>query len=350
MPPADISHPLAFISQDNNTASPHTTNFFFGLSGSAASQRGLDTAYGSGTYTLTYTGQLDGSTSAVVTLGEDDFPAAPPFVSNLVAAQSIDPSNNFTLSFAAWTSAETNDYVALTILDSDSNLVFATPQFFATYPQKPLGATNTSIVISNGTLIAGQSYTATLEFIQVTTNNSVDYTYPTFWAGFISQTSFILQTQGSSQTNGPPPQQVAPTNLIGTVLTLTIAGGTGPFASSGTYQIFTTATGSNYFVLGNAGGGFASGGYIYTETGANTGAITFTDSKLGAVSLQVTFSSAGAGTFSLTDSSGTQAGSFSATAAYTTLHVPNIFLPSFAGNQFQAFLSGDPGVNYTVET
>lgn len=350
--PADISHRLAFISQANAGGSSPTTNFFFSFSGSAASQSALDTAYGAGTYTLTYTGEIDGSTSVVVSLSEDDFPPAPPLVSNLVAAQSIDPSNNFTLNFAAWTSAETNDYVELTILDSSSNLVFATPPFFAIYPQTPLSATNTSIVISNGTLTAGKNYTATLEFIEITTNNSVDYTYPTIWGGFFSQTSFTLQTQAPAQTNNPPPPppQISPTNLIGTVLTLSITNGTGPFASSGTYQIFTTATGSNYLVLGDAGGGFGSGGYVYTQTGANTGTITFTDSKAGVVSLQVVFNSAGAGTFSLTDSSGVQEGAFTETPTYTTLHVPNIFLPSFISNQFQAFLSGDPGVNYAVET
>ncbi len=350
--PAGISHPLRFFSQTNFTEASPSTNFFFNFSGADASQSALDTAYGEGTYTLSYTGLIDGAASAVVSLGTDAFPPAPPFVSNLVAAQSIDPSNNFTLSFGAWTSAETNEFVELTVLDSNENLVFATPPFFALYPQTPLSATNTGIVITNGTLKAGQIYTATLAYLEVTTNNSIDYTYPTIWGGFFSETVFALQTQGSSQTNNPPPPppQLSPPTLTGAVLTLTISGGNGPFASAGAYQIFISATGSNYFILGDAGGGFGSGGYAYTPTGANTGTITFTDSKAGVVSLQVMFSTAGAGTFTLTGSSGTQEGAFTEAQAYTTLHVPNIFLPSYASNQFQAFLSGDPGVNYTVET
>ena len=52
----------------------------------------------------------------------------------------------------------------LTILDSNGNLVFATPPLYAIFPPTPLSATNTGIVISNGTLTAGQTYTATLAF------------------------------------------------------------------------------------------------------------------------------------------------------------------------------------------
>ena len=348
--PAGISHALTLITQTNLTETPATTNFFFTFSGPAESQSALDTAYGEGIYTLAYTGKLDGAASVVVSLGADDFPPAPPFVSNLIAAQSIDPSNNFTLNFGAWALAEPNDFVELTVLDSNSNLVFATPPFFATFPEAPLRATNTSIVISNGTLRAGQTYTATLSYIEVTTNNSADYTYPVIWGGFFSQTTFTLQPQGSSQTNSaPPPPPPAPANLTDTLLTLTITSGSGPFASTGTYQIFTTPAGSNYYILGNSGGGLGSGNYVCAPTGVGTGTVTLTDAKAGVVTLQVVFTLAGTGTFTLTDSSGTQAGVFTEAPAPTTLHTPNIFLPSFAGNQFQAFLSGDPGVTYAVE-
>jgi len=240
--------------------------------------------------------------------------------------------------------------VQLTILDSNSNVVVAMPPLFSGYPQGGLSATNTSIVISNGTLTAGQDYTATLAFSGVTSNNLYNFTgFPFVLAGFFSQTTFNLQTRPPPQTNAPPPP-ASPTSLAGTLLTLTVTNATGPFASSGVLQLFTTPLGSNYFVLGNAGGGFGSGGYVYAETGTNTGTVTLTDSEAGLVSLDVVFGSAGSGTFVISRANGAQQGVFKSSPAYAPVNAPNIFLPSFANGQFQAYMSGDPGVVYTVET
>jgi hypothetical protein len=295
--PAGVQHALTLNSQ--SIGGVFATNFVF--MDSAATQSALDAAYNAGSFTLTYIGIDDGATSIVVSLNADDFPPAAPCVSNLVAAQSINSSGDFTLQFGAWASANTNDFVQLTVLDSTSNVVFSTPSLLALYPQRPLGATNTSIVISNGTLAAGQNYTATLAYMVVQTNHVSALPY--LAAGFLSQTAFTLQTQSPTPTNSLPPP-ASPASLTNTLLTLTIASGSGPFAASGTYQVFTGASDTNYNVLGNAGGGFGAGGYVYTQTGTNTGTITFTDSKIGAVSLQIVFTSAGAGTFVLTSSNG----------------------------------------------
>ena len=171
--------------------------------------------------------------------------------------------------------------------------------------------------------------------------------FPT-WRLIFSQTAFTLQTQSLTPPGGPPP--ASPPSLTNTLLTLTIASGTGPFAHSGTYQIFTGQSDTNYTVLGNAGGGFGAGGYVYSQTGTTTGTITFTDSKLGAVSLQIVFTSCGAGTFVLTSSSGAQAGAFNSGTACPEPCAPDIFLPTVVNSQFQAFVSGSPGVAYTVES
>jgi hypothetical protein len=344
---AGVTQALALTFQTSANGSAPTTNFVF--QDSFPSQTALDTSYAAGTYTLSYTGKDDGPTSILLSLVADDFPPAPPFISNLEAAQAIDVSSNFTLSFGTWAAADTNDYVQLTVQDSNSNLVFATPALYSLYPQGALSATNSQIVISNGTLMAGETYTATLTWFEVTTDNLADFSgYPLVFAGFYDQTTFTLQTQSPSENNPPPP--AAPTNLTDTVLTLTITNGSGPFASSGSYQLFTTATGSNYFVLGSAGGGFSSGAYVYTETGTNTGLITFTDPHAGVVTLRVVFNSVGGGAFTLSSSGGSQTGNFTAMSAYTAVNAPNIFLPGVSNGQFVACVSGDAGVNYTVES
>jgi hypothetical protein len=344
--PEGISHALTLVSQTNAN---RTVMMNFAFTDSAASESALDTAYGAGAYTLAYHGTQDGAATIVVALDADDFPPAPA-LSNLAAAQFIDPSNNFALTFAPWAAVGSNNYVQLTVLDSGSNVVFATPALFALYPEAPLNASNTTmIIITNGTLKANQAYTATLTFTAVTTN--FDDGIPFIWGGFFSQTTFIIQTQ-SPETNNPPPPPpppASPTSLTNTLLSLTVSPGE-PFPGGRAYQIFTTATGSNYFVLGNAGGGFNTGSYVYTQTGTNTGVVMFTDAQIGNVSLQLTFTAAGAGTFVLTSSSGLQKGAFTETPDYITLNAPNLFLPTFTNGQFQAFLSGDPGVNYTVES
>ena len=345
--PAGTSLALTINSQTTNGGS-RETNFVFAAS--ASSQSALDATYGAGNYTLSYHGHYDGAASVVVPLGTDTFPPAAPFVSNLVAAQAVNVASNFTLSFAPWLAANSNDFVQLTIQDSNSNLVFSTTPLYAFYPQTALSATNSQIIISNGTLTAGQNYTATLTFTGLTSNNLYNFTgYPLVLAGFFSQTTFAIHTETAAQTI-PPLPPASPTNLTDTLLTLTITNSTGPFDSSGVYQLFTTAMGSNFFVLGNAGGGFGSGGYVYTQTATNTGAVSFTDSAAGAVSLQVVFTSAGAGAFVLSSSQGVQEGFFTETPGYTAVNAPNIFLPSYAGGQFQAYISGDPGINYTVES
>ena len=101
--------------------------------------------------------------SAALTEVADAFPPVIPYVSNLVAAQTIDPSTNFTLNFTPWTGANSNDYVQLTILTSSNTVAYATPALYSLSPRALL-ATNSSIIITNGTLTNSQTYTATLTF------------------------------------------------------------------------------------------------------------------------------------------------------------------------------------------
>ena len=316
--PGGVSEPLA---------SSYQTNLVFNAS--AASQGALDAAYAAGNYTLSYIGKDDGAASVVLPLGTDAFPPGAPFVSNLVAAQVVNASSNFTLSFAPWPAANSNDFVQLSIWDSNSNVVFATPQLYALFPAPALSATNSEIVITNGTLTNGQNYTAALTFTEATSNsveNLATFTgLPFIVAGFFSQTIFAINTGVPLQTNNLAPPPASPTNLADTELTLIITNGSGAFAPAGAYDLFTTPTGSNYSILGRAGGGFGSGGYAYTQTGTNTGLAIFTDSQAGMVSLQLNFNATGAGTFLLSSASGMQAGFFTETPTYTAIHPPNVF-------------------------
>lgn len=83
-------------------------NFVF--TNGAPTQSALDGNYGNGTYRFQYTGLDDGQVAVSVALGTDDFPPAPA-VSNVLAAQSVEVTNDFLVSFAPDT--EANDFVQL---------------------------------------------------------------------------------------------------------------------------------------------------------------------------------------------------------------------------------------------
>jgi hypothetical protein len=315
------------------------TNFsFYDL---AASEPALDFLYGSGKYTLTYTGPDDGAASVVLALSADSFPPTP-VVSNLVAAQAINSASNFTLRFLGRPTANSNDFTQLTIVDSSSNTVFSTPSPDQ-LPEAALIGANDAIVIKSGALLPGQTYTGTLIYTRLTTNNIYNLTnYPCFMSGFISQTAFPLETESL-----PPP--AAPTGLGNSLLTFTITNSTGAFASNGIYELFTSPLGTNYNILGGAGADFSAGSYLYVQTGPNTGEAILTDSHAGVLSLQLEVGASGVGAFTLSNSTGLQQGVVTVAPAYADLSQPDLFLPGVTNSQFQAYLSGSLGVNYAID-
>ena len=145
-------------------------------------------------------------------------------------------------------------------------------------------------------------------------------------------------------------QGLAPNSLADELLAVTITGGTTPFASSGTYKLFTSAVATNYTLLGDAGAGIASGTYGYSQTATNAGVMELTDAQGGpTISVQLTFTSNNVGSVALANGSGAQTGTFTATN-YATITVPNLFLSSLINGRFNAFLSGQAGFNYAIQS
>ncbi|MHB8519710.1 MAG: autotransporter outer membrane beta-barrel domain-containing protein [Limisphaerales bacterium] len=148
-------------------------------------------------------------------------------------------------------------------------------------------------------------------------------------------------------------QDVAPDTIAGRLFTVTITAGGAPFQASGAYRLFTSPAGSNFVVLGNAGAGLGAGTYSYTKTGASNGVMTLADANSGSgVSMRVAFASTTTGSAVLTNAGA--AGFQNADVAltqYVELRPPALLLPDRSSNsQFRAYLSGDTGVAYAVET
>jgi hypothetical protein len=144
-------------------------------------------------------------------------------------------------------------------------------------------------------------------------------------------------------------QDLAPGSMAGVHLTVAITAGTAPFATGGSYQLFTSAASTNYVVLGRAGTGFGSGTYNYDKTGTRSGVLTFLDSESGpGISMGLSFTSSVAGTLTLTGPSGSQNGTF-VTTNYLVVSPPDLFLPGVTNGQFQSYLSGQDGFVYLIE-
>ena len=144
-------------------------------------------------------------------------------------------------------------------------------------------------------------------------------------------------------------QDLAPNLMADEFLTVSIAAGTTPFASSGSYKFFTSVAGTNYTILGNAGTGLSTGTYSYAKTGPNTGVMELMDAQGGPpISLQITFASTNAGSLGIANGTGTQTGAFVATN-YAQITSPNLFLSKLVNGQFQTFLSGQPGFDYLIQ-
>jgi hypothetical protein len=166
-----------------------------------ASEAALNAAFPAGNYTLRFT--QTGQPERVINL---PLPAsAPPIpkIVNLAAAQAIPAGSDFTLQWNAFTGAQAEDFLFLSIGDGQGNTFFEAPD--ACFP-RPLGVGATSIVIPAGTLVSNTTYTARLTFSDAF--HRVTNTLPEMagFAGVSRTTVFTVKTAGPNQ---PPPAAAA---------------------------------------------------------------------------------------------------------------------------------------------
>jgi len=88
-----------------------------------SSMTDLNTAFPSGTYTVTMQTVNDGQRAIQLSLTGDVYPDTP-HISNFTAAQAVVPSQDFTLTWDAWGGGTVQDIVQVRIVDSSDNDVF----------------------------------------------------------------------------------------------------------------------------------------------------------------------------------------------------------------------------------
>lgn len=158
----------------------------------------MDAVFSTGNYAFTINGATDGTRTPTLSLPASAYPNTPT-ITNFVAAQNIDWTQPFTVTWGAFIGAATFDYIQL-VVERNGTRVFATPDFGQ--PGALTGAA-TSATIPANTLIPGETYAATLAFGNVTAVNTFAYGSPFTIPGV---TAFAKTTRFSMTAPGTTPQ------------------------------------------------------------------------------------------------------------------------------------------------
>ena len=157
-------------------------------------QADLDQFFADGDYTITFNTVHNGTQTVTLSLAGASLPNAPT-VSNFGAAQAVDSTQPFTLTWEAFVGGTVDDLIQVEIerdFGLGSEEVFESPE-----PGEPgaLDGTATSITIPEKTFAPGRSYEVQVTFIKVL---DTDTSLPevTALARFVSETELELKAAG----------------------------------------------------------------------------------------------------------------------------------------------------------
>jgi len=165
----------------------------FGFEQSFASLVDLNAAFPSGTYTVTMKTVNDGTRAVSLSLTNDMYPDTP-HVSNFTAAQAVDPSQGFTLTWDAWAGGTVNDIVQVRIVDSGMQDAVSSPEMGQ---PGALNGLSTAFLIPARKLRPGQTYGVELLFGRASEFNQSSYAGATGLAAYFKKTQFQLVTTGT---------------------------------------------------------------------------------------------------------------------------------------------------------
>jgi hypothetical protein len=159
----------------------------------------MDAAFPEGTYKYLLQTVNDGNrTNALSLTGEAYLPT--PHFSNYTAAQAIDATADFTLTWDAIAGATTNDFIMVAIRDCSNNGEIYSSSNFGS--PGSLTGTATFFTIPAGTLRAGQMYTMQLQAARAVTFDNTSYPGATGVAAYMMMVQMNLVTTGT-QTGCP---------------------------------------------------------------------------------------------------------------------------------------------------
>jgi hypothetical protein len=181
-----------------------------------ATSEALDAGFPAGTYTVSAAGAGTGT----VTIGNTGEVPTPSF-GNLTDLISMDPTKDFTLTFAPFIGAGANDGLVVTITATDDTNEFTAPNICKNIE---LPNTASSVVIPANTFKAGQQLRGQISFSRGSFNtNAIPNTS---LSGGVSKTTDFSLTLGGGQQARQPMWTTVTRNQDGT-LTYTVSGDTG---------------------------------------------------------------------------------------------------------------------------
>lgn len=181
--PGGAVQPLTYNSQDQE----------FDLRVFFDTQSALDSAYPAGSYLLTVNATQDGIKELPLTFPAPAFPN-PPHINNYTAAQAIDPSAAFNLTWDAFAGGTENDYAQVIVKNSQGNELLLSPEFGQA---GHLTGKSTSFSLPANLLQPGSQYQVKLTFYKLITVDSTTYPGATGVVVFSTLTRANIQTASS---------------------------------------------------------------------------------------------------------------------------------------------------------
>jgi hypothetical protein len=144
----------------------------FKLKGAYISEAGLNADFPDGTYTFTVHAIHDGQRTVPIQLTGDGYPNAPQIL-NFGAAQGVDPTTPFTVSWNSFAGGIATDYVSFQVMDGNGNTVVGTPGLGQ--PGALTGLSPASFTIPANTLNTNTAYTCQVIFAHIAQVNTTAY-------------------------------------------------------------------------------------------------------------------------------------------------------------------------------
>jgi hypothetical protein len=189
----------------------------------------LDAAYPTGTYTFVVDTLNEGTNMPSLTIATNSYPSTPR-VTNWAAAQLLDASKDFQVSWSGFNGGTSNDLIQLIVQDNLSNDVFNSGSLG---DANALNGTNHSITLPAGTLETGQVYQAQLTFLKVASLDTDSLPGATGLAAFFSETGFTISTHTNSTGLGIVTSALSNGEIgVSYGATLVITGGLPPYIVS----------------------------------------------------------------------------------------------------------------------
>jgi hypothetical protein len=162
-----------------------------------SNQSTMDATYPDGSYTLTMATVHDGTRSIPLAVNGYLYPNSP-HISNFSNAQSVNPTNSFTVHWDVFASGTTNDYIYEKVTDSTGQIADDSKGFGKS---SALNGTDQSAKIGSGKLVAASLYQGSVMFEKILQVDATNYPGALGYSGLFSRTVFPIITTGP----GNPP-------------------------------------------------------------------------------------------------------------------------------------------------